>query len=132
MVSFYQNILGFEIYARLGTATFLKIDDDYEGHPQLLAIFDQDHTFSGPKNMNKNTADTRSGSLHHFAFVMDKDVFNMERERIQRLDIDLQYAEHTPFGWRSLYLFDPDGNSVELVCYEANLLDNESNRKIRG
>ena len=96
----------------------------------MLAIFDQGHTFSGPKDIQKDTADPRSGSLHHFAFAMEKDVFDMERERLQKLNIDLQYAEHTPFGWRSIYLFDPDGNSVELVCYEANLLDKESNKKV--
>jgi len=122
LVHFYQDVIGLEPFASFGSATFLKIDDDFNGHPQLLAIFDKSHTFSGPKEMQADKADVTSGTLHHFAFVLEKEDFLAEQERLRTSGIELQYAEHPRFGWRSVYMFDPDGNSVELVCYDASLL----------
>jgi catechol-2,3-dioxygenase len=39
LVEFYRDVIGLEPYASLGSATFLKVDEDFEGHPQILAIF---------------------------------------------------------------------------------------------
>ena len=94
----------------------MKIDDDYEGHPQLLAIFQETHTFSGPKDLNTVTASSKLGTLHHFAFVIDQQGYGSEKERLTGEGLDLWFAEHTQFGWRSMYLFDPDGNSVKYVA----------------
>ena len=73
--------------------------------------------------MQTDKADATSGTLHHFAFVLEKEDFLAEQERLNASGIELQYAEHQRFGWRSVYMFDPDGNSVELVCYDASLLN---------
>lgn len=122
LVAFYQDVVGLELFANLGTATFLKVTDDLEGHPQLLAIFDKAHEYSGPKDINVKSAMTSAGSLHHFAFALEKDDFESEQQRLEEMGVDLQIAEHQRFGWRSLYLYDPDGNSVELVCYDPEVL----------
>jgi len=122
LVRFYQDILGLKLFASFDSATFLKIDDDFDGHPQLLAIFEKSHTFSGPKDMQADKAVANAGTLHHFAFVLEKEDFLAEQERLNGTGIELQYAEHPRFGWRSVYMFDPDGNSVELICYDASLL----------
>ncbi len=121
LVAFYRDVIGLEIYAAFGNITFLKVDDDFEGHPQLLAIFQESHTFSGPKDVQTEVADARIGTLHHFAFVLDLQDLEIEKDRLLALNIDLQFAEHTQFGWRSIYLFDPDGNSVEFVCYDSSI-----------
>jgi catechol-2,3-dioxygenase len=118
LVDFYRKVVGLEIFATFGTATFLKIDDDFEGHPQLLAIFDASHRFSGPEDLQPEVADPRVGTLHHFAFALEKEDFSAELDRLKTQGIQVQTAEHSQFGWRSLYLFDPDGNSVEFVCYD--------------
>ena len=123
LVDFYTNVINLDVYAAFGSVTFLKIDDDYEGHPQLLAIFQETHTFSGPKDLNTDTASSKLGTLHHFAFVIDQQGFESEKERLTGAGLDLWFAEHTQFGWRSMYLFDPDGNSVEYVCYDQAVLD---------
>lgn len=123
LVDFYQKIVGLELFATLGTATFLKVADDLEGHPQLLAIFDKSHRFSAPKDVNTDKALASSGTLHHFAFVLEPDEFAAERKRLEEAGIELQVAEHSRFGWRSLYLYDPDGNNVELVCFDSELLE---------
>ncbi len=131
LVEFYRNVIGLEPYARLGSATFLKVDDDFEGHPQLLAIFNQSHSYSGPRDMSPDMADSRRGTLQHFAFVLEHQHFLSEKERLQKNSVEFQLAEHPQFGWRSLYLHDPDGNSVELVCYDASVLDSAANKRAR-
>ena len=131
LVAFYREVIGLAPFAALGNATFLKIDDDVEGHPQLLAIFGREHVYSGPKNMQAGRADSTSGTLHHFAFVLDAADFAAEGDRLQRMGIAYARGEHPPFGWRSLYLHDPDGNSVELVCYDAAILDPALNRRVQ-
>ena len=123
LVAFYREIVGLEVFAKLGTATFLKVADDLEGHPQLLAIFDKAHEYSGPKDMNVKSAKTIAGSLHHFAFALEKVDFESEQRRLEEVGVELQIAEHRRFGWRSLYLYDPDGNSVEFVCYDPDVLN---------
>jgi len=123
LVKFYQEIIGLERFAQLGTATFLKVADDLEGHPQLLVIFDKAHAFSGPQDLDSETAHANAGTLHHFAFALEPGDFASEQKRLEEAGIELQVAEHRQFGWRSVYLFDPDGNSVELVCYDPAVLE---------
>lgn len=132
LVAFYREVIGLEPFASLGRATFLKIDDDLEGHPQLLAIFDEAHEYSGPLHMRADRAESASGTLHHFAFALEAADFDAERKRLQGMGITTEPGEHPPFGWRSLYMHDPDGNSVELVCYDAALLDPVLNRRVRS
>jgi catechol-2,3-dioxygenase len=118
LIDFYTNVINLEVFAAFGSVTFLKIDDDFEGHPQLLAIFQETHTFSGPKDVNTDMADSKLGTLHHFAFTIDKEDFEIEKERLSDEGVELWFTEHTQFGWLSMYLFDPDGNSVEYVCFD--------------
>jgi catechol-2,3-dioxygenase len=131
LIEFYRDVIGLEPYATIGSATFLKVADDFEGHPQLLAIFEKSHAFSGPKNNRPDIADAGGGTLHHFAFVLDHKDFLAERDRLQANGIDLKFAEHRQFGWRSIYMHDPDGNSVELVCYDSAILDPAANQQVR-
>jgi catechol 2,3-dioxygenase-like lactoylglutathione lyase family enzyme len=131
LVEFYSQVIGLELFASFGSATFFKVDDDFEGHPQLLAIFDKTHEYSGPKNVQTVKAESGSGTLHHFAFALDKAAFTKERDRLESMGITLQSGEHPPFGWRSIYLYDPDGNSVELVCYDADLFDPILNQRVQ-
>ena len=131
LVEFYRDVIGLEPYAMLGTATFLKVDDETEGHPQLLAIFENSHEYSGPKSINPDQADATVGTLHHFAFVIELKDYVAERDRLHKTGVDLQFAEHPAFGWHSIYMHDPDGNSVELVCYDSSILDTEANQRVR-
>jgi len=130
LVAFYRDVICLEPYATIGSATFLKVDDDAEGHPQLLAIFEKSHEFSGPKDIHPDKADARVGTLHHFAFVLEQKDFVHERGRLQSIGVDLQFSEHTQFGWRSIYMHDPDGNSVEFVCYDSAILDTTANQRV--
>ncbi|MDZ8119501.1 VOC family protein [Pontiella agarivorans] len=130
LVKFYHEVIGLELFAAPGTTTFLKVADDLEGHPQLLVIFDSKHAYSGPRHMKSGRADSRSGTLHHFAFALEAKDFALERERLQNMNVALAFDEHPAFGWRSIYMHDPDGNSVELVFYDASILNPDLNRRV--
>lgn len=131
LVDFYRRVIGLEVYASIGSATFLKIEDDLQGHPQLLAIFDKKHEYSGPMQVQVNKASSESGTLHHFAFAMTLSDFLEERLHLQKMGIETEVGEHPAFGWRSIYLYDPDGNSVELVCYDPSFFDLALNRHVK-
>ena len=47
------------------------------------------------------------------------------RERLKGLGLDIRIAEYRQFGWHSIHFHDPDGNSVEFVCYDRSVLDME-------
>ena len=97
----------------------------------MLGIFDKSHEFSGPKGVQTDEADSRVGTLHHFAFFLEQKDFGLERDRLKSLGVDLQFSDFAQFGWRSMFMHDPDGNSVELVCYDASILDKAANQRAR-
>ena len=132
LIAFYRDVIGLETYATLGSATFLKIDDESEGHPQFLAIFEASYEYMGPREIKSDEANARTGTLHHFAFLIEKSDFVPERDRLQSLGVAIELVEFTPFGWRSMFMHDPDGNRVELVCYDEEILDKAANQRVRN
>ncbi len=132
MTAFYRDVIGLEPFASMRIGNFLKVADDLEGHPQLLAIFDKSWQFSGPRDVEPATANAAFGTLHHFAFALEREDFDLERERLEKLGVELQFTDHTRFGWHSMYMHDPDGNSVELVCYDSAILEEDGNRSTRS
>ena len=51
LTAFYRDVIGQEPFASFGNSRFLKVADNFEGDPQLLAIFDQSKKYSGPHNL---------------------------------------------------------------------------------
>ena len=48
------------------------------------------------------------------------------RPWLDRQAIPYRVETFSWIGWRGVFLTDPDGNTVELVAYEASLLDDSS------
>jgi hypothetical protein len=48
---------------------------------------------------------------------------DVERENARResLGVTAATAEHAWARWRSIYIKDPEGNSVERVCYDESV-----------
>lgn len=131
LAEFYTNVIGLESYASFGTNRFLKVADELEGHPQMLAIFEKTKEFSGPQEIDPEQASSATGTLHHFAFALEREDFDREKERLQELGLKLQIEQYEVFGWRSIHFHDPDGNSVEFVCHDPAILDAEENQRVR-
>ena len=56
LANFYRDVIGLEPFASFGTNVFFKVSEDFEGHPQLLAIFDKSKQFRGPRNILPDNA----------------------------------------------------------------------------
>lgn len=112
MQRFYQDVIGLELIQRFETSAFFKIADGHGGHAQILALFDRS---AEPGHAGPNSPTT---TVDHFAFEIDRADFAAEKQRLERLGMTVQTTEHAWVHWRSLYVTDPEGHEVELVCYD--------------
>jgi len=114
MVEFYGDVLGLDRVddPPFDDSAFFRAGDGVAGHTQVLVLFDRSGSDGyTPPDPDRTTVD-------HVAFGVRHGAFDDEAERLEGLGYDLTYAYHDWVEWRSLYLDDPDGNSVELVCFD--------------
>jgi catechol-2,3-dioxygenase len=112
---FYEEVIGLTLLTRFPNAAFFKIADGYEGHTQVLALFDRSH-LPGYKG-----TDAEISTIDHIAFEIPLADFTAEVMRLQGLGLEIETAEHAWVHWRSLYVNDPEGNQVELVAYDPTV-----------
>ena len=112
---FYEKVIGLELLKRFDHAAFFKLADGFSGHTQVLALFDRS---AEPGYCGVNAATT---TVDHIAFEIERADFDAELRRLQELGLDVETAEHAWVHWRSLYVTDPEGNRVELVCYDPSV-----------
>ncbi len=110
MKRFYEDVLGLEVLGEFPTAVLLKIAEGYGGHTQVLGLFDR----SVPVGPERTTVD-------HIAFTIELRDYEAERRRLEALGLKVDMKDHNWVKWRSLYFHDPEGNQVELVCYDDGL-----------
>jgi catechol-2,3-dioxygenase len=115
MQAFYQDVIGLELMRRFPDSGFFKIAEGYGGHTQILALFDRR---SQPDYTGLSAAKT---TVDHLAFTIAREDFDAERTRLEALGCRLKFADHDWVHWRSLYLYDHEGNNVELVCYDPTV-----------
>lgn len=120
MQDFYEHVVGLKSINTDGDIRFLKVGEGFAGHIQVIVLFDAalqpdhgDHTFARP--------DLRQTTLHHIALAIDVKDYQDEKQRIESLGYAVGTAVHRWVKWRALYINDPDGNTVEWVCYDASL-----------
>src|SRR4051794_40199760 len=110
MKHFYQDVLGFEVLGESATGALLKIAEGYGGHTQVLGLFDR----AVPVGPERTTVD-------HIAFTIALGDYDLEQKRLESLGLDVEVRNHDWVKWRSLYFRDPEGNQIELVCYDDRL-----------
>lgn len=114
---FYTEVVGLDILQEFDGITFLKVADGYRGHTQIVGLFHESMPVPftedprGPLRIEQT-------SLHHFALEIDKRDFDAELARLRGLGAEVTTFEHRWCRWRSLYVRDPEGNILELVCYD--------------
>ena len=119
MQDFYTEVLGLRVMKRLPHAAFLSIAPDYGGHTQVLVLFDRSSKPEYPSFSHEKTP------LDHFAFTIDLADYAAWRKRLEDLGLEVLAKEQRGFFWRSLFFDDPEGNVVELVCYDESVPDAE-------
>jgi catechol 2,3-dioxygenase len=115
MQRFYEQVIGLPLMNRFPNSAFFKIADGYGGHTQVLALFDRS------QNPGYRGTDAATSTIDHIAFEIPLADFADERKRLESLGLQVETAEHAWVHWRSLYVSDPEGNQVELVCYDGSV-----------
>ena len=115
MQRFYQEVVGLELLRRFDHAAFFRVADGYGGHTQILALFDRSAQ-TGYLGL-----DAGRTTVDHLAFEIDLADYEAEKARLEGLGVRVTTAEHVWVRWRSLYVDDPEGNTVEPVCYDETV-----------
>jgi catechol-2,3-dioxygenase len=111
MHKFYEEVVGLEVLRREESFVFFKVAEGYGGHTQNLALFE---TKSPELSEEKTT-------LHHIALNVSLEDFESEKRRLEELGLKVNATVHEWLHVRSLYFPDPEGNSLEFVCYDESV-----------
>lgn len=109
MVSFYRDTLGLEVISppERTNPIFLQAGPGQAGVPQMIVVVklpDDSPPFSAPR------------TLHHLALELAPEDFDAEKARLEALGYALRSGQHPVIPSRTMYLNDPEGNEVELIC----------------
>jgi catechol-2,3-dioxygenase len=115
MQKFYEEVIGLPLMTRVPDCAFFKIADGYGGHTQVLALFDRS------QSPGYRETDAATSTIDHIAFEIPLADLEHEKKRLEALGLQVETAEHAWVHWRSLYVSDPEGNQVELVCYDGSV-----------
>lgn len=142
---FYMRIMGFPLHSELSmeeavadpdgapTITFLTICQTNTplgrgGHPQLLALIDYRRHVHARRRFVGH--DTSKSTLNHLAFEIPPDSFDAHAGRLTDLGIELSFAEFPSMSARAMFLSDPEGNLLELICHDSMELPKNPNMPI--
>ena len=120
MVAFYRDVLGLELLQSRddGRIVFFRIADGFAGHTAVLALFEE-----SAAEVVAGRAGPRRSSLHHLALALPRAEQTAAEAWLERQGLAYRVEEFTWIGWRGVFVDDPDGNTVELVAYDAGLLE---------
>ena len=115
MRAFYQDVIGLKFSKRFAIAVFFELAPGYEGHTQVLALFDRSAQggYTAPE--------AAATSVDHIAFTIALEDYGPEKTRLESPGLEVATAVHDWVQWRSLYVNDPEGNLVELVCFDESI-----------
>lgn len=109
--TFYRDVVGLEVFDdQSPDVVFLKMGEGVEGHPQTLALFARGVDVG-----------QKASTLDHFAFLIDLGEHAKQKERLEGIGVKTFTREFPHFHWRSIFFADPDGNTVEFVCYDPSV-----------
>lgn len=115
MQDFYQHVVGLELLRRFPGSAFFRVAEGVAGLTQILALFDR------TAEPDYRGLDAGLTTIDHLAFGIALEDYAPEVERLRGLGLDVTTTTHAWVHWRSLYVDDPEGNQVELVCFDPRL-----------
>ena len=115
MHDFYEHVIQLEPMRRTEQMSFFRIASGYRGHTQVLALFDRNREDPSTGSISRNS------TLDHIAFTIPPKSFASEKARLEAAGHRVEIGAHTWVHWRSLYVRDPEGNQVELVCFDPEV-----------
>ncbi|HWB50030.1 MAG TPA: VOC family protein [Stellaceae bacterium] len=125
-ISFYRDVLGFPLIRVLHNAiAFIRVADGVAGHTQIIGLFDRNWASSRAGHAWRGYA-PESSTLHHFAVEIKLAEYEAVLAYLTQQGLEPNTSTHAWIGWRSIYVTDPDGHTVEFVCYDGSILDHAS------
>lgn len=119
MQKFYEEVIGLDVIRREESYVFFGIADGYGGHSQNLALFAATNLgFLENKSTDLSPENT---TLHHIALNIALEDYETEKTRLEGLGLTVEATEHEWLHVRSLYFHDPEGNTIEFVCYDESI-----------
>jgi catechol 2,3-dioxygenase-like lactoylglutathione lyase family enzyme len=108
-VAFYRDVLGLRLIEKPAgvVPVFLAAGADQAPIPQMVVLVPlpaDAPPFAPPR------------ALHHLALELAAEDFDAEAARLTGLGYALRSGKHPVLPSRTMYLNDPDGNEVELIC----------------
>ncbi|MBI1418882.1 MAG: VOC family protein [Limimaricola sp.] len=119
MVAFYRDVIGLEPLNDPGNGriVFLRIAEGFGGHTSVLALFRYDIEAAGRTRAGEVPPATGPGSsLHHLALSLPWDEQAAVIAWYETRGLEYHVETFDWVGWRGVFTFDPDGNTVELVA----------------
>jgi catechol 2,3-dioxygenase len=122
-IAFYRDVLGFELLRVLHDAiAFMRVADGVAGHTQIIGLFSQTWA-SNREGKTWSGFSPPTSTLHHFAVEIALDDYAGTLDYLTRQGLKPNTAVHGWIGWRSIYVSDPDGHTVEFVCFDPAMLE---------
>jgi catechol-2,3-dioxygenase len=119
VTKFYTDVIGLDVLREFEGITFLRVAAGHGGHTQIVGLFEA--SLPDPFGRHRGPVDAGATSLHHFALEIDRGDYENERKRLEDLGAEITTFEHRWCHWRSIYVKDPEGNVVELVCFDESV-----------
>jgi len=126
MAEFYENVIGLErLSGEYNEAIiFFKIAEGYGGHTAVLALFRHDAGRQEPHPQSPLPPQTGArSSLHHIALSLPFAEQDAVMAWYEKIGQPYRIEHFGWIGWRGIFTNDPEGNTVELVAYDASLKD---------
>lgn len=126
MCAWYRDVIGLRILegGYSDGIVFFEIAQGYGGHTSVLALFRND--VGNPRLHERGAKRPETGatsSLHHLALSLERSDQDKAIAWFTAEKIDHKIEYFGWIGWRGVFLTDPEGNTVELVTYDAAFLD---------
>jgi catechol 2,3-dioxygenase len=122
-IGFYRDVLGLALMRHVEDRfAFMRIETGLEGHERIIGLFSADE----PSNRSDTVwgrPDGGAPSLHHFALEIPLAEYEGAVDALTRAGLNPDTNAHRWIGWRSIYISDPDGNTVELVAADPSIRD---------
>jgi catechol-2,3-dioxygenase len=108
-LSFYRDMLGLSVISTIDSPgpLFLQAGESIAEIPQMIVLVelpDSADSFQAPSH------------LHHMALTVDPEDFDALWQRFESYGMEVRTGQHPVIPSRTLYVDDPDGNEVEIIC----------------